>query len=149
MKKLFALLALLLLSGPAAAEERATPQDAEDLVKTAISYLKKHGAEKAYATYQSKNGPFIYKDLYIMVYDLNGKCVAHGADQSRVGKDLIDAKDPDGKLYVKERVEIAKSKGKGWQDYKFVNPATKRVEQKTSYVEKVGDVIVCAGAYKG
>jgi cytochrome c len=149
MKKLAALLALLLLSGSALAEERAAPQDAEDLVKTAISYLKKHGAEKAYASYQSKSGPFIYKDLYIMVYDMNGKCVAHGADPSRVGKDYLDAKDPDGKLFVKERVEIAKSKGSGWQDYKFVNPATKKVEQKTSYVEKVGDVIVCAGAYKG
>jgi len=75
--------------------------------------------------------------------------VAHGADAGRVGKDLIDAKDPDGKLYVKERVDIAKSKGKGWQDYKFMNPATKKVEQKTSFVERVGDVIVCAGAYKG
>ena len=149
MKKLFALLAALLVSGAALAEERASPQDAEDLVKTAISYLKKHGPEKAYATYMSKSGPFIYKDLYIMVYDLNGKCLAHGADPSRVGKDYLDAKDPDGKLFVKERVEIAKAKGKGWQDYKFLNPATKKVEQKTSYVEKVNDVIICAGAYKG
>ena len=149
MKKLFALLAILLATGAARAEERATPQDAEDLVKTAISYMKKHGPEKAYATYQSKTGPFIYKDLYIMVYDMNGKCVAHGADPSRVGKDFADAKDPDGKLFVKERIEIAKTKGHGWQDYKFMNPATKKVEQKTSYVEKVNDVIVCAGAYKG
>ena len=149
MKKLFALLALLLLSSTAVAEERATPQDAEDLVKTAISYLKKHGAEKAYATYQSKNGPFIYKDLYIAAYDLSGKCVSHGADPSRVGKGFLDAKDPDGKLFIQERIAIAKGKGRGWQDYKYLNPATKKVEQKTSFVERVGDVIVCAGAYKG
>ena len=149
MKKLFALLALLLLSSTAVAEERATPQDAEDLVKTAISYLKKHGAEKAYATYQSKNGPFIYKDLYIAAYDLSGKCVSHGADPSRVGKGFLAAKDPDGKLFIKERLDVAKAKGSGWQDYKFMNPATKKVEQKTSYFERVGDVILCAGAYKG
>jgi hypothetical protein len=49
---------------------------------------------------------------------------------------------------VKERVEIAKRNGKGWQEYKFQNPLTKRVEQKVAYFERVGDVIVLCGAYK-
>ena len=149
MKKLLSLLAAsFLLAATALAEERATPQDAEELVKTAVSYLKKHGAEKAYKEFQNRSGPFIYKDLYVMVYDLNGRCLAHGADPSRVGKDFIDAKDPDGKLFVKERLEIARAKGKGWQDYKFKNPATGKVEAKTTYLEKVGEVVVTAGAYK-
>ena len=140
--------AVLLLSSAALAEERATPQDAEELVKTAVSFLKKGGPEKAFKEFQNKNGPFVYKDLYVMVYDLNGKCLAHGADATRVGKDFIESKDPDGKLFVKERVEIAKAKGKGWQDYKFKNPATGKIEQKTSYFEKVGELVVASGAYK-
>jgi cytochrome c len=149
MKKLLTLLvAVLALAGTALAEERATPQDAEELVKTAVAYLKKHGAEKAYKEFQNKSGPFIYKDLYVMVYDMTGKCMAHGADPSRVGKDLIEAKDPDGKQYVKDRLQIAKEKGGGWQDYKFKNPASGKVEPKVSYFEKVGDVVVASGAYK-
>jgi len=149
MKKLLSLLAAsFLLAGAALAEERATPQDAEELVKTGIAYLKKHGAEKAYKEFQNKNGPFVYKDLYLALYDLSGKCVAHGADAGRVGKDFMEAKDPDGKLFIKERIEIARSKGKGWQDYKFKNPANGKVEQKTSYFELAGEVILTAGAYK-
>lgn len=149
MKKLLtALAAALALSGAALAEERATPQDAEELVKTGIAYFKKHGAEKAFKEFQNRNGPFVYKDLYLALYDLKGKCVAHGADAGRVGKDFMDAKDPDGKTFIKERIEVAKAKGKGWQDYKFKNPANGKVEQKTSYFELAGDVIFTAGAYK-
>jgi len=148
MRPLSLLAASILLATAALAEERATPQDAEELVKTGISYLKKHGREKAFKEFQNKNGPFVYKDLYLALYDTTGKCVAHGADASRVGKSFLDAKDPDGKEFIKERVEIAKAKGSGWQDYKFKNPATGKVEQKTSYFELVGDVIFTAGAYK-
>ena len=97
MNKLLTLFAaVLMLASSALAEEPATPQDAEELVKTAVSFLKKNGPEKAYREFQNKNGPFVYKDLYVMVYDLNGKCVAHGADATRVGKDFIESKDPDG-----------------------------------------------------
>jgi len=43
-----------------------------------------------------------------------------------IGKDLVQMKDPDGRFYVKERIEIIKTKGSGWQDYKFTNPLSKR-----------------------
>jgi len=149
MKKLLTLLAAsFLLAGAALAEERATPQDAEELVKTGIAYFKKHGAAKAFKEFQNKNGPFVYKDLYLALYDLGGKCVAHGADANRVGKEFMEAKDPDGKAFIKERIEIARSKGNGWQDYKFKNPANGKIEQKTSYFELSGDVIFTSGAYK-
>lgn len=149
MKRLLTLVAAsLLLATTALAEERATPQDAEELVKTGIAYLKKHGQAKAFREFQNKSGPFVYKDLYLAIYDTTGKCVVHGADPSRVGKGFLDAKDPDGKLFIKERIDVARASGHGWQDYKFKNPATGKVEQKTSYFEQVGDVIFTAGAYK-
>lgn len=149
MKKLLSLLAAsFLLAGAALAEERATPQDAEELVKTAVAYLKKHGAEKAYKEFQNKGGPFIYKDLYVMVYDLSGKCLAHGADPAKVGKDLMDQKDANGKAYTRERIQIARERGAGWQEYVYKNPANGKVEPKVVYFEKQGEVVVSAGAYK-
>jgi len=150
MKKLLTLLAasFLLATAAQAADERATPQDAEDLVKTAASLLKKQGPEKAYAEFQRKGGPFIYKDLYVMVYDLNGKCLAHGADPAKVGKDLIDQKDANGKAYTRERIQLAQEKGKGWQEYVYKNPANGKVEPKVVYFEKVNEVVVSSGAYK-
>ncbi len=65
-----------------------------------------------------------------------------------VGKELREMKDPDGKFYVKERIEIARTKGSGWQDYKFTKPTSKKLENKTAYIEKYEDVIVGCGAYK-
>jgi|WetSurMetagenome_2_1015567.scaffolds.fasta_scaffold00050_13 methyl-accepting chemotaxis protein len=127
---------------------KGTGDEAEALVKKAISYIKKHGKEKAFAEINNKGGMFTNRDLYVFVYDMNGKGVAHGANVGNIGKDLINQKDPDGKLYVQERVEIAKTKGGGWQNYKMVNPNTKAVEDKMAYIEKCDDLIVGAGAYR-
>ena len=128
--------------------EFGTTAEAEALVKKAITYLKANGQEKAFAEFSNPKGAFVDRDLYIFVYDLNGKCVAHGFNQKMIGKDLREMKDADGKDYVKERIEIAKTKGKGWQDYKFTNPLSKKLEPKTAYIEKHEDVIVGCGAYK-
>jgi cytochrome c len=130
------------------AAERGTPAEAEALVKKAVAFVKANGKDKALAEFSNPKGQFVDRDLYIFVYDLKGKCLAHGANAKMIGMDLVEMKDPDGKEYVKERIQIATTKGKGWQDYKFSNPTTKKLEQKTSYLEKVDDFIVGSGAYK-
>ena len=66
------------------------------------------GAEKAYAEISNPSGKFVDRDLYIVVYGLDGIVLAHGANASRIGTNQIDDKDPDGKAFVKERVELAK-----------------------------------------
>ncbi len=134
---------------PAPAQEVATTKDAEMMVHQAVGFLKKEGRAKAFEEFNNPKGRFTYRDLYITVYDMNGKCLAHGQKKERIGKDLINDKDPDGKEFVKERIKIAKAAGKGWQEYKFMNPATQKVEQKVAYFERVEDVIVLCGAYKG
>jgi len=149
MKKLLPALCLsLAVLSVARAEERATPEDAKDLVKTAVAYLKKHGTEKAFKEFQNKNGPFVYKDLYVFVNSLEGKTLVHAVDPGRVGMDVSQAKDADGKLYVQERIAIAKAQGSGWQEYKYRNPVTNKIEPKVSYFERVDDFIIVAGAYK-
>ena len=128
--------------------EVGTPAEAEAMVKKAVEFIKVNGKDKAFAEFTGQKGGFVNRDLYITVYDLNGKCLAHGANDKMVGKDLIGLKDPDGKAFVKERMELAKSKDKFWQDYKFTNPVTKKIEPKSMYCEKFGDVIVACGVYK-
>jgi cytochrome c len=148
MRKLLAAALFLSLPLAALAQERASTKEAEAMVHRAVEFLNKEGKEKAFATFSDPKGAFTYRDLYIVVYDLDGKCLAHGSKKERVGKSFLEEKDADGKQFVKERVEIAKKSGKGWQEYKFQNPATKAVEHKVAYLEKVGDVIVVCGAYK-
>jgi cytochrome c len=68
------------------------------MVKKAVAAIKAEGAEKAYAEINNPTGP--YRDLYIVVYSLNGMVLSHGANKSRVGTNQIDDKDVDG--FVKE-----------------------------------------------
>lgn len=149
MTRIVALAALLaLVPAAAAAEEYATTKDAQLLVHRAGSFLRKHGREKALAAFNDRKGPFAYRDLYVFAYDLGGTCLAHPTKPERVGKNNLSDKDPDGREFVRERIEIARKHGKGWQDYKFHNPATNKVEQKVAYFELVDGVLLVAGAYK-
>ena len=150
MKKILtAVLALLLCVVVSNAQgKRGTPAQAEAMVKKVADFIKANGKEKAYEAVNDVKGKFVDGDLYVAVYDMTGKCVAHGNNPKMIGKDLIDMKDADGKLFVKERVELAKSKGSGWQNYKWTNPTNKNIEAKTAFIQKVDDVIVICGAYK-
>lgn len=139
---------LLLARLPAHAAERGTADEAMAMAKKAIAYLKANGREKAFAEINDPRGQFTDRDLYVVVYDLNGKNLAHGQNARMIGKDLIDIRDGDGKYYMRERIEIIKTKGKGWQDYKFLDPLTKKIEPKSMYIEKFDDLIVGCGIYK-
>jgi hypothetical protein len=126
----------------------ASAKEAEAMVKKGVAYIKASGKEKGYAEIINKQGQFVDRDLYLTVYGLDGKVWAHGANDKMVGKNLIDLKDIDGKEFVRERVELAKSKGNFWQDYKFTNPTTKKVEPKAMYCERLEEAAVCGGIYK-
>ena len=148
MKPISILACTLLLAGQsAAAAEFATAKEAEAMVGKAVTAIK--ASKKAtYDEITAKNAKWVDRDLYPVVYGLDGKVLAHGQNTKQVDKDLIDMKDPDGKLFVKERVELAKSKGKFWQDYKFTDPVTKKALPKQMYCEKLDETVVCAGIYK-
>ncbi|WP_291013851.1 cache domain-containing protein [Hydrogenophaga sp.] len=142
------LLASLVSVVSAHAMAAATADDATDMVKKGVSFIKANGGEKGHAEISNKEGQFRKDDLYLVVYGLDGTVRAHGANQKMVGKNLIELKDIDGKPFVKERVELAKAKGTFWQDYKFTNPVTKKIEPKSMYCEKLDDAVVCGGIYK-
>jgi len=135
-------------AGFAFAAERGTPAEAEAMVKKAVAYIKANGKDKAFAEFNNPKGKFVDRDLYVFVNNLTGISLAHGGNAKIVGKNMIDMKDADNKSYVKERIDMIKAKGKGWQNYKFSNPVTHRIEDKTSYSELVDDYIVSCGAYK-
>ena len=136
------------VSFTAHADEGASPAEATAMVKKGITFIKKEGKDKGYAEISSKTSQFKDRDLYLVVYGLDGVVRAHGANEKMIGKNLIDLKDVDGKAFVRERVELAQSKGTFWQDYKFTNPETKKIEPKSMYCEKLDESVVCGGIYK-
>jgi len=145
------LIAALACAGAASAfakEGNATAAEAQAMVKKGVAFIKASGKDKGYAEISTKGGQFSDRDLYLTVYGLDGTVRAHGANEKMIGKNLIDLKDVDGKAFVKERVDLAASKGTFWQDYKFTNPVSKKIEPKSMYCEKLDDAVVCGGIYK-
>lgn len=134
----------------AATSEFGTKDEAVAMVKRAQEMFKKNGADATFkAISDPANKDFHDRDLYVYVYTLAGVCVAHGARPALIGKNLIDIKDQDGNYLIRAHVEVAKGPGSGWVNYKWPNPLTNKIEDKTSYVEKMGDdYFVGVGVYK-
>jgi len=131
-------------------QSRATAPEAISLVKQAVSTLKLAGNKRdaIYSAVTAKDPKWVDRDLYLVVYGLDGVVKAHGANAKLVGNNLIDLLDIDGKAYIKERMDWAKAKGSFWQDYKYTNPVSKKIEPKSMYCERLEDVVACAGVYK-
>lgn len=126
----------------------ATKEEAISMVKRGIVAINTLGADKAYAEFSAPGGKWVDRDLYLLVFRTDGTSLAHGANPKQIGMNLIDRKDIDGKEFIRERMEMAKAKATFWQDYKFQNPVTKKIEAKTSYCERLNDTVICAGVYK-
>jgi cytochrome c len=139
---------LVALVGPALAAKPATKDEAMAMVKDAIAAIKKNGSDATYAEISNKSGKFVDRDLYVVVYRLDGHVLPHGANEKLIGTDQSKATDVDGKAFVQERIELANKQPSFWQEYKFKNPVTKQVEQKQTYCERYEDTAVCAGVYK-
>jgi signal transduction histidine kinase len=132
----------------AAKSNKGTADEAKAMATKAVALIKSAGKAKAFAEFNNSKGAFIDRDLYIYVIDFKGVVLAHGANAKLIGKDLYDLKDADQKPFVKDIIAAAQAKGSGWSDYKWSNPTNKKVENKSSYFQKVDDVIVVCGIYK-
>jgi cytochrome c len=146
-KAVIAFILCLFVAASVSAQQRGTTAEAKKMVEDAIAYIKANGREKAFAEINNPNGKFVDRDLYVTVIDMNALCLARGFEPLLLGKVLIDSKDSDGKYYMRERVQRTKTKKSGWQDYRFFDPLTRKMERKTVYFERYGDIIVASGAY--
>ena len=118
------------------------------MVKKAVAFIQTEGPANAYPAITNPSGRFVDRDLYIVVYGLDGMVLAHGANADRVGTNQIADTDPDGKAFVKERVELAATHQSFWHSYKFMNPVTHEVEPKAMYCERLDQTAVCGGIYQ-
>lgn len=141
-------LAAFAFTGLTVAAEKATADEAVAMVKKGVALIKSAGKEKAFAEFNDPKGAFVQKDLYVMCYDMLGNNKCHGNNAKLIGKNLLEIKDADNKFIIKGLIEVAQKSGKGWVDYKWPNAITKAVEPKSTYVEKVDDVLIGVGIYK-
>lgn len=145
-KTIFLLATLCAVAGQAHADQ--AHDEVVTFVKSAITAIHKN-EQAAFARFNNKNDHQFHHDgLYIFVYDTKGKCLAHGANPRLIGVDLSQQADASGRKFIQDRLKLARTAGHGWQTYQYFDPKTKAIEDKESYIERSGNLIVGAGLYK-
>jgi hypothetical protein len=148
MKTVTAAVLASLLSLPALAAE-PTEKDAIAMAEKGAAFIKANGQDAFLRKIAGKDPDYLQGALYVDVRDIHtGIVLAHPVNPSIVGKDLTDIPDASGKKYRREIIELAAKKGHGWVDYQYKNPVSGKIEPKTTYILRVGDVVLEAGIYK-
>jgi cytochrome c len=146
---LFSCVMLLSFIVPAMAQA-ATLDEAKALAKEAAAFVKANGREKGIAEIINPKGKFVKGDIYVVIQDFNGINLGNPMVPKMAGMNHLEMKDSNGKYFIKGMIEIAKTKGSGWYEYYFSNPATKKVQLKKTWVERVEgtDMYVLCGVYQ-
>ncbi len=147
MKRILVAILINLLSANFALAVSPADQ-AKAMVDEAVAFFNANGKEKALQEISNPKGRWVKGELYVFAYNSSGVVIAHPINPKLIGKNLIDVPDAAGKTFRRDIAELAKTKGTGWVDYKYKNPSTNKVEDKTTFLRKVGDAIVCCGTYK-
>ncbi|MGO4379212.1 cache domain-containing protein [Pseudoduganella sp. RAF53_2] len=149
MKRVLSAAMIVLATASVHAAEEPTEKDAIAMTERGAAYIKAHGKDEMMKRIAAKDAEFVQGSLYVDMRDINtGIVLAHPFNPTIVGKDLTDVPDASGKKYRREIIELAARKGKGWVDYMYKNPQTGKIEPKTTYILRVGDVVLEAGIYK-
>ena len=154
-QRIFVAVLVLLLAGTfghvygkdTAGGKSGAKAEAKAMVLKAEEFIKANGKEAAIAEINKQDGQFVKDYFYVFAYDLKGTVIADPFRPSLRGKNVVREKDSKGKLFRKEIIEKAKTKGEGWVEYTYIKPPTKKEKFKTIYFKKVGDMIICCGAY--
>lgn len=138
----------LMLAHVAGAAEFGTPDEAMAMLERALSHYDKAGREAAFKDFSDNKGPFVDRDLYVLVMDTNSVMLAHGANRGLIGKNLSELKDVNGKFILPSMVEMAKSNPLGgWVEYVWTNPTTKKLDPKKTWVKLHDGMIFGVGVY--
>jgi methyl-accepting chemotaxis protein len=117
------------------------------LVGKGVARIRDAG-EAAFDAFEDRQGGFIQGDYYLWVCDMQGIVRCNGSNPKSRNQNHADLKDANGKLFIREALRIAGERGKGWVDYHWRNPTSKKVEPKSTYFERTGDLIVLCGIYR-
>lgn len=130
--------------------ERMEPGFVVDLVTEAVALIEKNGRE-AFPRLRDPAGPFIAKDAYVFVIDGQGIELVNPSFPNLEGRNLLDLKDTQGTLLVREMFDVVKNRGAGWVDYMWPKPGESVSTKKSTYVSRAnfGDnwVLVGSGVY--
>jgi len=141
---------VLISFGTANAADMATKEECVTKVNQVVQIIKTKGPAEAIKQVNDVKGPFVWKDTYVYIMDMNGTIVAHGPQPKFIGKNLMGLKDP---ITMKpwypalfEKIKLSPD-SKGWFDYHWRKPQAEGVYKKECYYQRAGNLVVFAGVY--
>lgn len=130
------------------AREYGNADNTVALVKAGVAFVHEQGTQALIEdVLKLRKSRFVDRDLYFSVNHIDGTCLANGANPRVVGNDGNQTRDSDGKFFVREILALARRGSSGWVDYKYPHPVTKSIQLKSTYFERVEDIIISCGFY--
>ncbi|HLN25011.1 MAG TPA: cache domain-containing protein [Patescibacteria group bacterium] len=139
----------LFLALPACATDGPTQDQARILALRAANLIARQGLEKTHDLFE-RDGEFKHGEIYVGVIDFDGVWKVYPPRPTSEGKCVVTVTDADGHFLIQEIIAMAKDKGEGWVQYRWLNPATNRIQPKLTYVKRVPGVslITYVGIYQ-
>jgi cytochrome c len=133
-------------------QDHATAQDVVSKVREAASTLSKTGD---LAQFDQRQGPWVWKDTYIFIYDCDKKVMAaHPIKPEMIGQEISSIKDAkSGKIIIPDAATFCKTvKGTPsgvWKEFWWPKPGEKEPSRKVAYYlsAKGTPYVVIAGVY--
>jgi cytochrome c len=124
-----------------------TAAEAKAMLEKAVAALKANEAD-ALAKFNSGEGGFKDRDLYVFCYDMNtGKFTAH-VNKALLGTDVKALKEKDGSPLGEKVFSATKAGTIATVSYNFPKPGSSEPVPKESFVTRVADQGCGVGYYK-
>jgi signal transduction histidine kinase len=142
-----AALALVAAAEPPEPTEAELRAAAVSLTGRAVAHFRAVGRQRALAEFSDRSGAFVAGEAYVFCHAADGTVIAHGGNPALVGRNMMNARDPDGRRPTENLNRIALTEGAGWFEFRWPNPVTKRIQDRVAYILKVDDDTVCGSGY--
>ncbi|MCA1793781.1 MAG: sodium:calcium antiporter, partial [Desulfobacteraceae bacterium] len=107
---LAAILISVLLAFPVTAAESATKEECVEMCREAAALINSRGLEEGIKKISDQRGPFVWKDSYVFLMNLDGKMLAHPFRPELTKKDhVLLMTDPTDKALFVHFVNLARS----------------------------------------
>ncbi|CAN5901445.1 hypothetical protein BH11PSE12_BH11PSE12_09170 [soil metagenome] len=126
---------------------QGTADEAYALVKKAVSLYRVNGISSLERITADKDKTFADRDMYVFAFNRRGQYLAFAGNAAKLAVNLMDVSGLNGRKLVEDAFAVPPVGG--WVDYQIVNPLSKKIETKTSYIEAVSDnMVLGCGVYK-
>jgi signal transduction histidine kinase len=128
--------------------EYGTSEEAKAMLERAVEAIN-HNKSKALVSFTEGDNRFKHKDLYVFCFDAQtGEILAHGAQKSRIGKNVRQIKDKYGTPFGEELFKSAEEGELREVNYLRARPGETEPSQKSSYIIRVEGISCGVGYYK-